>query len=324
MKAIVQESYGSPHVLHVREVEKPQPAPGEVLIRVQATAVNDYDWSRVSGKPIIYRLMFGLRKPKTPIPGMELSGVVEACGEGVTCFQPGDRVLGDTSDHKFGTFAEYFAVNAKALRPLPDGVSFEQAAATPHASLLAYQGLCQVAHLKTGQKLLINGAGGGVGAFALGYARSLNCEVTGVDSRTKLDRMREWGFDSLLAYEECDFTRQGREYDVVIDARSTRLPWSYLRSLRPGGCYVTVGGDLLKLLLLVILNPFLKLLTKKRLRILALKANEGLEEVLKLADEGALSCPIDGPFPLEEASRAIERFGKSQHVGKIVVRVSSP
>ena len=321
MQALTFTRYGPPEkVLSIQDLPQPTPKENEVLVKIHATAVNDYDWSLVRGKPYIYRLMFGLFKPKNPVPGMELAGTVEAVGPGVRKFTTGNAVMGDTSDHAFGTFAEYLCVHEDALTHKPENMSFEEATAIPHASLLALQGLRDLGGIQAGQKVLLNGAGGGVGTLGLQLAKDLRCEVTGVDTGKKLETMRELGFDHLIDYKQEDFTRNGQHYDLILDCKTTRSPFAYLRSLSPNGKYVTVGGNLWRLLQLVLLRRILKALFKKDLKILPLKANKGLDYILELYQHGKLSCTIDGPYPLQEAPRLFQYFGEGKHTGKVVVK----
>jgi len=323
MKAIVCHSYGSPSLLRVEDLPVPTPTGNQVLVKVHATAVNDYDWSMVRGKPALYKLLFGLRKPKNPVPGMEAAGVVEAVGPEVTRFEVGDAVYGDTSDHGFGTFAEYLCIHEDAMRPKPDAISFAEAAATPHASLLAYQGLISLGGLKEGDQVLINGAGGGAGTFAYQLTRPYGCDVTGVDSGPKLDRLKELGFDHVIDYRKVDFTRTIHRYDVVFDCRTNRWPLAYLRALKPDGTYVTVGGQLGKLLTLVLFGQILKLFSRKRLKLLGLKPNQDLDVISDLYQKGDLTAHIDGPYPFEETPRMIQRYGDGEHFGKIVLSLDT-
>jgi len=319
MKAIVLRKYGPPDIMRVEDMEKPTPKGDEVLVQVRATAVNDYDWCMVRGKPDIYRLLFGLTKPKHPIPGMEVSGIVESLGPNVSVFKEGDEVYGDVSEFGFGTFAEYLAVSEKALVLKPKGMTFEEAASLSHAAMLALQALRDIAGMKDSQRILINGGGGGVGTFGLQFAKQLNAEVTGVDSGAKLEKMREIGFDHVIDYKQEDFTRNGQAYDIILDAKTTRPPWNYLRSLRPGGFYVTVGGYLPRILQVLLFGPLLKRLTRKQLRLLALKPNKGIEHFNALFEAGKLKFLIDGPYTLAEIPMAIQHFGEAKHAGKVVI-----
>jgi NADPH:quinone reductase-like Zn-dependent oxidoreductase len=315
LKAILCHSYGPPEDLLLEEVTKPIPNSHEVLIKVHATAVNDYDWSMVLGRPYLYRLIFGLFTPKRPIPGMEVSGVVEACGNKVTLFKVGDAVYGDISDYGFGSFAEYISIHEKTVVIKPEFLSHEHAAAVSHASNLAWQGLVDVGEITKGMNILLNGAGGGVGTFTFQIAKTHGAVVTGVDTGEKLQMMREIGFDHIIDYKDVDFTRNGQQFDLILDARSTRSPSAYMRALNPNAKYVTVGGNVTKLIRLL----FARLFGNKRVQIVALKANKDLNEIEKLVKSGQLKPVIDGPYPLRGAHDAIRRFGDGKHSGKVIV-----
>ena len=321
MKAIVFSKYGPPNVLQLQEVSTPVPKEYEVLVKVHSSAVNDYDWSMVRGKPYLYRLMFGLWKPKKNIPGMELSGTIEAIGEKVTAFIVGDAVYGDISEYGFGSFAEYICTHEKALVLKPAKMSFEEAAATSHASMLAYQGLMDIGNLKKGQQILINGAGGGVGTFGLQMAKLYDAEVTGVDTGKKLEMMKAIGFDHVIDYKKENFTKNGKHYDLILDAKTYRSPFAYARSLKPNGKYVTVGGKLTSLLLLLILKPWISLFSHKQLHILALKPNKDLAHINDLFEAGKIKPVIDGPYSLSQTAWAIQYFGEGKHQGKVIIRV---
>ncbi len=321
MKALVFTKYGSPEsVLQLTEVPEPIPKEEEVLIKVHATAANDWDWSMVRGKPYLYRLMFGIKKPKHQIPGMEMAGVVEAIGSGVLSFKVGDPVYGDTSAYGFGTYAEYVCVNEKALTRKPDRIGFEEAAAISHASMLAMQGF-DIGHLQDGQKVLINGAGGGVGTFGLQIAKQHNAEVTGVDTGDKLKMMDSIGYDHIIDYKKEDFTKNGKQYDLILDCKTTRSPIAYLRSLTTNGRYVTVGGHLNRLLHLFFLRPWISLFSSKSVHILALKPNKGLKVINELFESNKIECVLDGPYALEDGPKALQYFGDGKHQGKVVISV---
>lgn len=323
MKAVVLTRYGTSGVLQLTDLEKPVPAPDEVLVKVHATTVNDWDWAYLRGRPLIYRLFMGLLKPKVSILGAEVAGRVEAVGAAVTGFAPGDAVHGDLSEAGFGGFAEYVSVKASALVRMPAGMSFEEAAAIPHAAALALQGLFDVGQLADGEKVLINGAGGGVGTLGVQLARSKNVEVTGVDSAAKRELLRRVGFDHTVDYQSEDFTRTGARYDLILDTKTKRAPWRYARALRRGGRYVTVGGDVMRLLQLLVLGPLWTWLTGKTFRIVALKPNKDLERVHALHAAGKLTSVLDGPFSLAEVPTAVAHFGEARHKGKVVVKVAS-
>ncbi|MBN3581840.1 NAD(P)-dependent alcohol dehydrogenase [Algoriphagus aestuarii] len=322
MKAQVFERYGkADQVLHLSEIEKPTPKDNEVLVKIVATAINDYDWSMVRGKPFLYRLMFGLTKPKSKIPGMELSGIVEAIGSKVTQKRVGEAVFGDISNFGFGTFAEYIAVPENELLSKPDKLSFEDAAALPHAATLAYQAIKKIGGIQKGQKILINGGGGGVGTLGLQIAKTYQCHVTGVDSGPKLQMMHALGYDQVLDYKETDFTRTGETYDLILDCKTSSSAFSYLKALKENGNYISIGGHANKLISLLFWGKILSVFTNKKLQILALKPNEGLDELAEMVISGQLKSQIDGPYSLEEVPRLIQYFGEGLHQGKIVIKL---
>ena len=323
MKAIVFEKYGPPEkVLAIREVEKPVPKENEVLIKIQATAVNDYDWSMVRGKPYVYRLLFGLFKPKYPIAGMELSGVIEGIGANVEKLKVGDAVYGDISNYGFGTFAEYLCIHEKAVRRKPDAFSFEEAAAIPHAALLALQAMRDMGSIAQGQKILINGAGGGVGTIGIHIAKHYGCEVTGVDAGEKLDMMKLNGFDHVIDYQKENFTKNGEQYDLIVDCKTNQSAFSYLRSLKPKGKYVTVGGKPGSLINMLLWGNIVSLFSTKKLQILALKPNEGLEYIEELFSQNKMKCVMDGPYAMEDIPGLIRYFGEGKHKGKVVIKMN--
>lgn len=315
MKAIYCASYGSVENLQLIETAIPEPKDNEVLIKVRCSAVNDYDWSMVRGKPGIYRLFFGLFKPKRPIPGMELSGTVEAIGGGVTKFNVGDAVYGDISDHGFGSFAEYVCINEKAIVKKPEYMTFEDAAALSHAANLAWQGLIDVGQIGKGMKVLINGAGGGVGTIGLNIAKTYEAEVTGVDTGDKLKKMEEIGFDHIIDYKKTDFTKSIEKYDLILDAKTSRPPSAHLRVLSENGRYVSIGGEIKNLLQLL----FARKVRKKPVFMVGLKANKDLDKIHQLYEKGFLKPVVDGPYSLEKAPRAIKLFGEGKHTGKVII-----
>ncbi|MGH1366882.1 MAG: NAD(P)-dependent alcohol dehydrogenase [Calditrichia bacterium] len=321
MKAMVFATYGSPDVLQLTEMPKPTPKDDDVLVKIHATAVNDYDWSLVRGKPFLYRIVFGFFKPRKPIPGMELAGTIEAIGANVTSFKVGDAVYGDTSEYGFGTFAEYICVNEKALVLKPEKMTFEEATTIPHASMLAFQGLMDKGKIQQGERVLINGGGGGVGTFGLQLAKLHGAHVTGVDTGEKLQMMKELGFDHVIDYKKEDFIKNGQRYDLVLDAKTTRSSFAYPRALKPGGRYVTVGGNLTRLLQLLFLKRWISKFSGKQLHIVGLAANKDLDYINELFDAGKIKCIIDGPYKLEESAKAIQRFGDGKHSGKVVVSI---
>ena len=244
MKAAIVERYGTPDVLKLTNVPTPAPKAKEVLVRVHAASINDWDWIMLSGRPRILRIGTGLFTPKIPILGCDIAGRVEALGDEVETLQLGDEVYGDLSPSGFGAFAEFACAPAASLARIPAGMTFEQAAAIPQAGMLAWQGLIDVGQLQSRQKLLLNGAGGGVGTFALQIAKLFDAEITVVDKAGKLDMLRALGADHVIDFTKQDFTAAEKRYDLILDVRTNRSPLAYARALNPGGRYVTVGGSL--------------------------------------------------------------------------------
>jgi len=320
MKAIVYTKYGPPDVLQLKEVEKPTPKDNEVLIKVHAASVNDWDWGLLRGKPFVNRLLFGILKPKIKILGVDIAGRVEAVGRNVKQFQAGDEVFGDLTGD-WGGFAEYVCASENALALKPASMTFDEAAAIPQAAMLAVQGLRDKGQIQSGQKLLINGAGGGVGTFGVQIAKLYGVEVTGVDSSGKLDMMRSMGFDHVIDYAKEDFTKNGQYYDLILDNKMNRSIFDYIRALSPNGIYVTVGGSMARLLQAFLLGPLISIFSKKSIRILALKPNKDLAYMNELFEAGKVKPVIDGPFKLSEVPEAIRYFGEGNHKGKVVITV---
>ena len=225
MRAVVIERYGTADVMKLRDVPTPAPEAGEVLVRVLAASVNDWDWAMLRGKPFVARLLHGLLRPKVPVLGCDVAGRVEAAGKDVKALKPGDEVYGDLCLSGFGAFAEYACAPETSLARKPPGMTFEQAAAIPQAGMLAMQGLIDVGGVRSGQKVLLNGAGGGVGTFALQIARLHDVEVTVVDKAGKLDMLLAMGADHPIDYRTKDFTRNGKCHDLILDVRSTVRRW---------------------------------------------------------------------------------------------------
>lgn len=321
MRAIVRTHYGGPEVLELRHVPKPAPRDGECLIRVRATAINDWDWGLLDGKPLAARLFTGLTKPKQAILGCDVAGRVESVGANVRAFKPGDDVFGDLSECGFGAFADYVCAPERALARKPAHMTFEEAAAFPHAGNLAWQGLIDRGEFKPGQNILINGAGGGVGTLALQMAKHHGATVTVVDSAAKLDMLRALGADHVIDYAREDFTKSARRYDLILDTKTTRSPWSYAPVLERGGIYATVGGAIPRLLQALVLGPLIKRTSGKHIRIVALKANKDLAALSNLFEAGKLKPVIDGPYKLADLAQAMRLFGAAGHKGKIVIAV---
>lgn len=322
MKAIVMKNYGTPDVLALREVAMPTPKANEALVRVHAAAVNDWDWDLLQGS-LFTRMFHGLFKPRVQILGGDIAGRVEAVGEDVNAFQPGDEVYGDLCMSGFGAFAEYVCAPEMCLAHKPATMTYEQAAAIPQAGMLAVQGLIDVGRIQSGQRLLLNGAGGGVGTFALQMAKLHDdVEVTVVDKRGKLDMLRAMGADHVVDYLEEDFTKSGKRYDLILDTKTNRSPISYARAMNPNGTYVTVGGNLKLVLLAFVLKPMISLLYNKHIHVVVLKPNKDLAYMNELFEAGKLVPVTDGPYKLAKLSEAFRFFGTGDYKGKIIVTMT--
>lgn len=320
MKAIVYEKYGSPDVLKLREVDRPTPDDHEVMIKVHAASINSWDWDMLTGRPWEYRLFFGLLKSKYKILGCDIAGRVEAVGRAITQFKPGDHVFGDLCEGAWGGFAEYVCARQKELTLMPKSVTFEEAAAAPQAGVLALQGLCADKKIKPGQRILINGAGGGVGTFAIQIAKSFGVEVTGVDSTVKLDMLRSLGADHVIDYTQVDFTKSGNYYDLILDVKTDRSIFNYRRALSSSGSYVTVGGRSARILQLVLLGPLMRKAGNKKMTLIMHKANKDLNVLKELMESGKVKPVIDKCFPLSDTADAFKYFREGRFKGKIVIK----
>jgi NADPH:quinone reductase-like Zn-dependent oxidoreductase len=321
MKAIILKEYGLPNVLEIGEVAKPIPNDKEVLVRIHSASINDWDWGLVRGKPFVIRLIYGLKKPKINIPGVDVSGKIEAVGGKVSSFKIGDEIYCDLSECGFGGFAEYVCVPEKKLSKKPSNMSYNDASALPHAGLLALQGLVEKGKVKSGQSILINGAGGGVGTLGIQILKSYGLKVTGVDSDEKLDLMKSLGFDSVMDYKKVDFTDNGEKYDLILDTKSNRSVFKYARSLKKNGTYITVGGSMYRLFEILLLGSLISLFTSKKLSVLNLKPNKGLDQISKLVEKGQIRPVVDGPYGFDKIPKLIQYFGEGKHLGKIVVEI---
>jgi len=319
MKAIVYTKYGTPDVLKLNEVDKPIPKENEVLIKVYAVSINDWDWGLLQGD-LINRLLNGLLKPKIKILGSDIAGRIEAIGKNVKKFQPGDEVYGDLSGN-WGGFAEYVCARENALALKPSSMTFDEAAAIPQAAMLAIQGLRDKGQIQQGQKLLINGAGGGVGTFGIQIAKLYGVEVTAVDSSGKLNMLRSMGAEHVIDYTKEDFTKNGQRYDLILDVKTNRSIFNCARALSPNGIYVTVGGSMARLFQALFQMPWISIFSKKKIRILALKPNKDLAYMNELFEAGKLKPVIDGPYKLDEVPKAFKLFGEAVHKGKVVITV---
>jgi NADPH:quinone reductase-like Zn-dependent oxidoreductase len=323
MKAIVFTQYGSPDILELKEIPKPVPKDDELLIRVHASSVNSWDWEFLNGTPFVNRLMFGLLKPKPgkQVLGADIAGTVEAVGKRVTRFQPGDEVFGDLWD-SFGGFAEFACAKETSLELKPANSTFAEAAAVPQAGVLALQGLRKAGQVRPGRKVLINGAGGGVGTIAIQLAKLSGAEVTGVDASHKLNVVRSLGADHAIDYLQEDFTKTGGRYDLIIDCQNFRSMFDNRRALEPGGTYAMIGGSIPRVYQLWFLS-FIAWLTRedRTLCLVAEGPNKGLAELKELMEAGKLVPVIDRTYQLRDVPDALRYFGEGQHKGKIAIEV---
>lgn len=325
MKAIVFTQYGSPDGLKLKEIPKPTPKDDELLIRVHASSINSWDWEFLNGKPFINRLMFGLLRPKPAkqVLGADIAGTVESVGKGVTRFQPGDEVFGDLWSN-WGGFAEYACAHETALEIKPSNSTFEEAAAVPQAGVLALQGLRIAGQVQPGQKVLINGAGGGVGTFAVQLAKLSGAEVTGVDASHKLNVVRSVGADYVIDYIQEDFTKSGERYDLILDCQNFRSMIDNRRALNPGGTYSMVGGSVPRVYQLWFLSLIASLTREDRkLCLVAGRPNKGLAELKELIEAGKLIPIVDRSYQLSEVPEALRYFGDGHHKGKLVIAIES-
>jgi NADPH:quinone reductase-like Zn-dependent oxidoreductase len=320
MKAVVYTKYGSPDLLQLKEVERPTPRDDEVLIRIHAVSVNRSDWEGLTGTPMYARLG-GLRRPRHQILGSDVAGRVEIAGKSIRRFRPGDEVFGDISVH-MGGFAEYVCVPERVLALKPAGMTFEEAAAIPQAGLIALQGIRDKGHVQSGQKVLVNGAGGGAGSFAVQLAKLFGAAVTGVDNTDKQDFMRSLGAEKVIDYTQEDFTKSGHQYDLIMDVVASRSVFDYKRALRPNGNYFAVGGSMGTFFQILFMGPWIRGTTGKRIGILAVRPNlEDLVHIAGLCEAGKIVPVIDRRYRLSEVPEALQYLGEGHVKGKLVIIV---
>ena len=317
MKAIVYYKYGSPDVLKCEEIEKPTAGDDEVLIRVRAASLNALDWRLMRGKPLFARLVIGgLRKPKITRPGRDVAGQVEAVGRNVTQFKPGDEVFGVCR----GAFAEYVCAIEDKLAPKPANISFEDAAAVPVAALTALQGLRDKGRIQRGHKVLVDGASGGVGTFAVQIAKSFGAEVTAVCSTRNVDTARSIGADHVIDYTREDFTQSGQRYDLILAANAYHSIFDYRRALGQDGIYVMAGGGWAQILQGMLLGPLLSLIGSKKMCFFITKASKTDLVLLKdLLEAGKVVPVIDRRYPLSDVAEALRYLEEGHARGKVVI-----
>jgi len=320
MKAIVRYQYGSPEVLKLEEVEKPAPRDDEVLIRIHAVSINGSDREGLIGKPL-YARMGGLRKPGYPILGSDIAGRVEQAGKDITQFKPGDEVFGEIPGYH-GGFAEYACAPESTLARKPAGLTFEQAAAIPQGGVIALQGIREKGQARPGQQVLINGAGGSAGTFAVQLAKLYGAEVTGVDNTGKMDFLRSLGADHVIDYTKQDFTKNRKQYDLILDLIAHRSVFAYKRALKPNGTCFFVGGSVGTLFQILLLGPWIKRTTGRHLRLLVVpQNNKDLIAITELCEVGKVVPVIDRRYPFHEAPEALRYVAEGRAKGKVVIQI---
>ncbi len=322
MKAIIFTKYGPPDVIQLKEVDKPAPKDNEALVKVYTSSANPLDWHRMRGEPFLVRLSDGLLKPKVPMLGVDIAGRIEKIGKNVTEFHPGDEVFG--SSGWFGGFAEYVSVPEKNLALKPANITFEEAAASPAAAITALQGLRDNGNIQSGQKILINGASGGVGTFAVQIARSLGCKVTGVCSTPNLNMVRSIGADNTIDYTQEDFTRQGQNYDLIYDAVGNRSVFDCKRALKPRGtCVITGFSSLPRFFQHLIIGPLISIIGNKKIKTqpVAKPNKKDLLFIKELLETDKIKPVIDRRYPLSETAEAIRYLEKGHARGKVIITI---
>lgn len=323
MKAVWYSAYGPPEVLELREVPRPVPADDEVLVEVHAASVNFADWAFLRGSPAAVRFMgAGVFKPKNAILGSDVSGRVVRVGREVTALEPGEEVFGDISGCGWGGFAEYVCARPDALAPKPANASHEEAAALPQAAVTALQGLRDKGGVGHGKRVLVHGASGGIGSFAIQIARALGAEVTAVCSGRSADTARMLGAGRVIDYTREDFAADGDRYDLIVTIAGDRRISDYLRALAPGGTYVCIGGSGRQLAQSIFLGPWLS--ATRKLKVAALSAMPNMTDLLtvkELVEKRKIVAVIDRTYRLDETAEALRHYGERHTHGKIVIRV---
>jgi NADPH:quinone reductase-like Zn-dependent oxidoreductase len=318
MKAVVYTRYGPPDVLRLTDMQRPTPKDNEVLVRVHAVSLNASDWEVLRGKPLYARIM-GPFRPRHHILGTDVAGRVEATGRDARLFQPGDDVFADI---RMGGFAQYVCVPQSDLARMPAGMSYDESAALPQAAAIAVHGIRDKGQIQPGQKVLINGAGGGAGMYAVQLAKLQGAEVTGVDNTEKLEFMRSLGADHVIDYTREDFTRNGRTYDLILDLAARRSVLAYKRSLAPKGRYFYVGGSVATLLQVLLIGPLIATGSGRKIRLLVVRLGaKHLAPIVELCQAGKVATVIDRRYRLSEVPEALRYLGEGHAKGKVVVIV---
>jgi NADPH:quinone reductase-like Zn-dependent oxidoreductase len=326
VKAIVRDSYGSPNVLELTDIDKPEPADDEVLLRIHAASVNPADWHFLRGIPYIARMQFGLRNPKDRVLGCDVAGHIEAVGKNVTMLQPGEEVFGSLFMHGLGAFAEWVCISEDLLAPKPAALSFEQVAAVPLAALTALQGLRDHGRIEPGHKVLIIGASGGVGTFAVQIAKSFDAEVSGVCSTKNLDMVRALGAEHVIDYTKEDFTHSGQKYDLIFQLAGTLSPSECRSALTSNGTLVISSGEsegrwigpVDRVIKALVLSAFV---SQKMVSFTVKPNREDLQLLKQFIEDGTITPVIDRTYPLAQVPAAIGYLEEGHARGKVVISV---
>lgn len=320
MKAIVRNRYGTPDQLRLRELAKPTPKANELLIKIEATALNASDWELLSGKPFHNKLVGGLPRPTHSVLGSDVAGWVAAVGKDVKRFKEGDAVLADLFNDGFGGLAAYTCVRETTVTHKPPSVSFAHAATIPQSGVLALQGVRDHKQLKAGDRVLINGAGGGTGTFAIQLAKRYGAEITAVDSAEKFPLMQSLGADHVIDYKTTNYTKSGKQYDLIIDFVADRSLLAYRRVLKPDGVFIMVGGKTSPLLQAGLLGPLLSRRSSKKLGLLFWKQDpKDYEQMLALFEQSEVQPVIDRCYSLEQSADALWRLGNGRCLGNLII-----
>ncbi|MCF2649309.1 NAD(P)-dependent alcohol dehydrogenase [Niallia circulans] len=320
MKAIISEKYGMPETLKLGEVDKPIPKHNEVLVKVYASSINFGNLALLTGKPLPVRFVFGLRKPKYRIPGGDIAGVVEAIGKDVTQIQIGDQAYGDLANNGWGAFAEYVAVDEKTVALMPSNLSFTEIAGVPMAGTTALQAIRNIGKVRTGQEILIHGASGGVGTFAVQIAKALGAEVTAVVSTRNVDLVKSLGADHVIDYKKDDFVNDTKTFDTIFGVNGSQSIFTYKKKLKENGVFIHVGGANNQFYQTMLLGPLLSLFGKKKFITFLQRPNQqDLVFINGLIEEGKVKPIMDRSYSLNDVPEAFQYFEKGHSQGKVII-----
>ncbi|KAA0547055.1 NAD(P)-dependent alcohol dehydrogenase [Bacillus sp. BGMRC 2118] len=320
MKAVLSDKYGTPEVLEIKNVGKPVPLDHQVLVRIHASSINFGNMVLLKGKPYLARLAFGLTRPKYPIPGGDIAGVVESVGKNVTQFKQGDEVYGDLSRYGWGGFAEYVAVPEEAITFKPSSLSFEEAAASPMAAITALQGIRDKGHIKEGQHVLLYGASGGVGTFAVQIAKAFGAEVTGVCSTRNIPIVKSLGADKVIDYTKEKFSNNHEQYDLIVGVNGHQSLSTYKKMLKENGTFVHIGGSESQMYQTLMLGPIYSMSGSRKMHNLLQRTNKNdLNFVKDLLETRKMKPVIDRIYPLDQVKEALHYFNEGHAQGKVVL-----